>query len=400
MPRTRRDARPARARAHREARAHSRLGSPRSRRAAPAPPSDSRAARASTASRTVAGTVWPSVASASVTKNGFPPVRAYSSSASTPCGAANSATAALRERVDRDPSGCADDLAKHDPQPVRAVELIVSVAGEHQRGSRRDAGADQRQYVDRGLVGPVQILQHQHRRSPAAKLAKQCRRDLVRPLRQPRRRARTRPPVVSATSSNGPSGRGVRSGAHAPHITRPEPAMSRQKRSSIAVLPAPASPPTSTSRPAEPARTSLSSSANAARCDSRSSSASPSRARTRVRHDRGQSPTHRSDRRAGRPTPGPASRVRLWQHGAYAGDGSSSPPRRPRRGARSPRPRRFRHRPTGSLPTRSPSGCCTTVTTRAGGLVCTALPDRRTAEPAHPPGARPRSRPQRPETNA
>ncbi len=59
-------------------------------RAAP----DSRAARASTASRTVSGISPCPAARISVTKNGFPPVWRYSSSASRRCGAASSATAA------------------------------------------------------------------------------------------------------------------------------------------------------------------------------------------------------------------------------------------------------------------------------------------------------------------
>ena len=63
------------------------------------------------------------------------------------------------------------------------------------------------------------------------------------------------PPVSSATSSSGPRARGVNSASHAPHRIRADPRCSSVKRRASAVLPAPASPVTSTSRPREVLRT-------------------------------------------------------------------------------------------------------------------------------------------------
>src|SRR4051794_26787225 len=64
--------------------------------------------------------------------------------------------------------------------------------------------------------------------------------------------AASAPPALSAMSSSGPSGRGVWSASHAPHMTRSAPAHSAR---TSAVLPIPASPAMSTRRPRRSART-------------------------------------------------------------------------------------------------------------------------------------------------
>ena len=64
-----------------------------------------------------------------------------------------------------------------------AVELIVAIAAQHQRRGRRDARAEQRQQVERRLVGPLQILQYEHGQSSPPQLSKQCANDLMRPDR-------------------------------------------------------------------------------------------------------------------------------------------------------------------------------------------------------------------------
>jgi hypothetical protein len=53
----------------------------------------------------------------------------------------------------------------------------------------------------------------------------------------------------SATASSGPSGRGVKSGSHAPQRMRADSPHSSHSRRRSAVLPTPASPPTRTKRP-------------------------------------------------------------------------------------------------------------------------------------------------------
>ena len=71
-----------------------------------------------------------------------------------------------RERREPQPVGrvAARELAERDPQRVRAVELVVAVAGDDERGDGRDAPAEQAQDVERRLVGPVDVLEA--RRSP------------------------------------------------------------------------------------------------------------------------------------------------------------------------------------------------------------------------------------------
>ncbi len=50
---------------------------------------------------------------------------------------------------------------EHDTQQLRAVELVVAVGDEHQGTEPLDTAADQPQDIERRLIGPVDILEHQ-----------------------------------------------------------------------------------------------------------------------------------------------------------------------------------------------------------------------------------------------
>ncbi len=84
------------------------------------------------------------------------------------------------------------------------------------------------------------------------------------------------PPVCSATSRKGPSGRGVSSGSQLPQRTRTGFGKPAQKLRSRAVLPTPASPPSSTSLPSERRRTAANIDSSASMSAARSSSAEAS----------------------------------------------------------------------------------------------------------------------------
>ncbi len=85
--------------------------------------------------------------------------------------------ARLAQRGERDPvDGLARQLAEHDPQRMRPVELVVAVGREHQHAGGLDAPGQQADGVEGGLVGPVQVLEHQ-RRDPGAAQGAEQRRD-------------------------------------------------------------------------------------------------------------------------------------------------------------------------------------------------------------------------------
>ena len=304
----------------------------------------------------------------------------------------------LGEWVDGDPSGGADDLAQHHAQPVRSVEFIVAIAGEHQRGSRRDPGADQRQDVDRGLVGPVQILQHQHRRRPAAKLAKEGRRDLVRTFRSRDGALELTSDRLGDVEQRSERTRRLQRRTRAPHhAARAADVVAEALEHRRLPGPGLAANEHQSAGRAGPDLAQQLCERGKLRLALQQRVTEPSG--TPVDHDRGQSPTHGSGRPGRETSPRPGAGVRLWQHGVCAGDGSSLPPRRPRRGARSPRPRQCLRRPTENLPNRSLRAPARRSRPVRAGLYA-RVTDRRTAEPAHLPGARPRSWPLRPETNA
>ena len=142
----------------------------------------SRAARASTASRTVSGISAPAAASASVTKNGFPDVLRYRSPASTPCGAASVADRVERQRSELD-SGrplAEGRFAEQNPERMPAVELVVSEGRDDQHRQRLDPARDDPEHVERRLVGPVHVFDHDHGRRRPAQLDHQRLGELVR----------------------------------------------------------------------------------------------------------------------------------------------------------------------------------------------------------------------------
>ena len=74
----------------------------------------------------------------------------------------------------------AGQLAEDDPQRVGSIELVVAIGRQHQRRQRLDAASEQAHDVERGLVGPVEVLEHDDARRPAAQLARQRRDELAR----------------------------------------------------------------------------------------------------------------------------------------------------------------------------------------------------------------------------
>jgi hypothetical protein len=64
-------------------------------------------------------------------------------------------------------------LSEQDPQGMRAVELVVAIADDHQRRHRLHPAGEQPQDVERRLVRPVHVLEHEHGRDPRAQLARQ-----------------------------------------------------------------------------------------------------------------------------------------------------------------------------------------------------------------------------------
>jgi hypothetical protein len=54
-----------------------------------------------------------------------------------------------------------------------AIDLVVAIGRQHERGKRLDAAAEQAKDVQRGLVGPVQVLEHHDVRRPAPQGAPQ-----------------------------------------------------------------------------------------------------------------------------------------------------------------------------------------------------------------------------------
>jgi predicted nucleotidyltransferase len=88
-----------------------------------------------------------------------------------------------RERLDLQ---TADDLvrrelAEHDPERMGAVDLVVAVAGENERGDRLEPSRQQPEDVERRLVGPVDVLEDEDRRRRGRQLAGERGRHLVWP---------------------------------------------------------------------------------------------------------------------------------------------------------------------------------------------------------------------------
>ena len=122
--------------------------------------SSSALTRKATASRTLAGISPAGAASASVTKNGLPPVTACRSAASRPAARASCATASADSGVGLDP---AHALARERGQHAADLGQRLAAAGEDQAAGRaHEPAAEQRDEVERRVVGPVQVLDHEH----------------------------------------------------------------------------------------------------------------------------------------------------------------------------------------------------------------------------------------------
>ena len=120
-----------------------------------------------------------------------------------------------------------------DPQRMVARHLVVAVGREHERTRPLDPAAEDAEDVERGRVGPVDVLQHDHS------------------VEVERRRGNgSGSPGSRPMSRNGPSGAGAARFSHEPRRTPPAESTNARTR---AVLPTPASPPTK-SRPPPPAR--------------------------------------------------------------------------------------------------------------------------------------------------
>ena len=151
------------------------------------------------------------------------------------------------------------ELAEQQPERVVVGEL-VPVRGEHERLRAVDPPAEHAQHVERRLVRPVHVLQHGHRWH--AELGRERERDLPRRAPASTRVANV-PPTCGTRSMNGPSGVGVVSASQPPRSTRAS-VRSQNARTSD-VLPTPASPPTNTSRPDPAAASSASSPSRSSR---------------------------------------------------------------------------------------------------------------------------------------
>ena len=64
---------------------------------------------------------------------------------------------------------------------MRPIERVVAVGRDHQRRNGRDPACEQPQHVQRGLVGPVDILEHEDGRLSRGELPADRRGDLMRP---------------------------------------------------------------------------------------------------------------------------------------------------------------------------------------------------------------------------
>jgi len=101
--------------------------------------------------------------------------------ASTPYGSASYATAASERAASLIlvTAPARGEAAQH-PQRVHAVELVVSECGDDQRIHRLHAASDDPEHVEGGGVGPVEVLEHDHRGRALSKLAHQPGRELMR----------------------------------------------------------------------------------------------------------------------------------------------------------------------------------------------------------------------------
>ena len=238
------------------------------------------AVRASTASRTLAGIGASGWARIWLRKNGLPAVRRWTSAGSSPCPSTSAATADRLSGV-----SCSAARARRGDQVAedRAQRMVdphrVAVGQHQQQGQRRDPAGEEPHEVERRLVGPVQVLHHEHARA-GTQGVEHRREDLVlgrgaaqqrghrRAPARPRRRAAARAGGACSASRTCPTAVALR-------------ARSTKARSRT-VLPMPASPATRTTEP-WPAAARRARSSSTSRGCSRSSSRTPTIVRATTR---------------------------------------------------------------------------------------------------------------------
>jgi hypothetical protein len=66
------------------------------------------------------------------------------------------------------------EIAEYEPKWVGAVELVVAVRRDDEDGKRPDSSPEQPEDIERRLVGPVQILEDEHRAPGLQLLAESC----------------------------------------------------------------------------------------------------------------------------------------------------------------------------------------------------------------------------------
>ena len=70
--------------------------------------------------------------------------------------------------------------AEDDPERVRPVELVVAIGGDSQCRDSLELAPQEAQDVERGLVGPVHVLEDEDRGRPGTQLLHELRDDVVR----------------------------------------------------------------------------------------------------------------------------------------------------------------------------------------------------------------------------
>ena len=130
--------------------------------------------RSITASRTLPGTRPGGAARASVTKNGLPPVTACSPAASRSAWRASASTAGAENGAGSIRSSAARGEGAERPAHLGPVGERVGAAGEDQAAARGGEPArEQRQQVERGVVGPVDVLDDDRGRAAGAERLQQ-----------------------------------------------------------------------------------------------------------------------------------------------------------------------------------------------------------------------------------
>ena len=223
---------------------------------------DSRDARAMTASRTVAGTSVPPLAITSRMKNGLPPVRRCSSSASPPAS----------RRVAARLSG---------PTSMRWTPGAVARSPSSTL-SGQPGGASSSRNVARRRIGRRVTRRPRYRRTSSVAWSAQCTSSSVTSRGDAASASSSGGPGATAarsrggrsgsswpaSSRNGASACGVPSGSHTPSRARPA-GRARARWATSEDLPMPASPPISTRLPS-PASAAAMASASSPSCRSRS----------------------------------------------------------------------------------------------------------------------------------